>query len=183
MVISNTFPCGICHKNILLHAKPIYCDHCIFWVHAKFNNISNFEYKDLQKEPDDIPWFRLKCTKIMFPFGQLDNNGLLNVYDFDSPSFLDSMPSFEITSGLSNLPNLDDYYIDEDPPSNVNSSYHTLQELTTLNTSVNDFSLFHMNIRSLSLHFDELVSTLAALKKSILMSLVFGKPETLLNTQ
>ena len=97
----------------------------------------------------------------MFLFGQLDNNELSNIHDFDFPSFHDSIPSFEITSGLSNLPNLDDYDIDEDLPSNVNSSYHGLQELTTLNTSVNDFSLLDMNIRSLSLHFDELVSTLA----------------------
>ena len=71
---------------------------------------------------------------------------------------------FEITSGLSNLPNLDDYDIDEHLPSSVNSSYHTLQELSSLSTTETDFSLFHMNVRSLSLHFDELVSTLATLK-------------------
>ena len=74
------------------------------------------------------------------------------------------MPSFEITSGLSNLPNLDDYDIDEHLPSQVNSNYHTLQELSTLNTSENDLSLFHMNVRSLSLHFDELITTLSTLK-------------------
>ena len=103
-------------------------------------------------------------TKIMFPFGQLDNDELSILYDFDFPSFLDSMPSFEITSGLSNLPNLDDHDIDEHLPSRVNSNYHTLQELSTLSTSENDLSLFHMNVRSLSLHFDELISTLSTLK-------------------
>ena len=112
MVITDTFPCGMCYKNILPQAKSVYCDHCKFWVHAKCNNISNFEYKELQEEPDEMPWFCLKCTKLMFPFGQLDNNELLNIYDIDSPSFLDSMPSLEITSGLSNLPNLDDYDYD-----------------------------------------------------------------------
>ena len=47
---------------------------------------------------------------------------------------------------------------------NFNSSYHTLQKVTTRSTSENDLFIFHMNIRSLSLHFDEHVSTLASLK-------------------
>ena len=62
-----------------------------------------------------------------------------------------------------NLPNLEDYDIDEHLPSNVNSSYHTLQDLSMLDTSEHDLSLFHLNIRSLSLHLDELSSTLATL--------------------
>ena len=62
----------------------------------------------LQKEPDDVPWFCLKCTMVMFPFGQLENGELSNLYDFDFPSFVDSVPSFEITSSFTNLPNLSD---------------------------------------------------------------------------
>ena len=111
-----------------------------------------------------MPWFCLNCTIIIFPFGQLDNDELSNLHDFDFPSFVDSTPSFEITSRLTNLPNLGDYNIDEHLPSNVNSSYHTLQDLSTLSTSDNDFSLFHMNTRNLSLHFDELISTITTLK-------------------
>ena len=100
----------------------------------------------------------------MFPFGLLDNNELSNLYDCTFPSWVDTIPSFEITSDLVNLPNLDDYDIDEQIPSTVNSSYQSLQDLSSLDISENDFSLFHMNTRSLSLHFDELISTLATLK-------------------
>ena len=168
MVITDTFPCGICHKTILAHVKSVYCNNCNFWVHIKCNDISNSEYKELQKEPDDVPWFCLNCTKMMFPFGQLDNNELINLYDFDFPSFVDSLPSFEITSGLSNLPNLDDYDIDEHLPSSVNSSYHTLQELSSLSTTETDFSLLNLltcqPVFYTCHHFDELVSTLATLK-------------------
>ena len=89
----------------------------------------------LQKESDDVPWLCLKCTMVMFPFGQLENEELSNLYDFDFPSFVDSVPSFEITSRLTNLPNLSDYDIDEHLPSNINSSYHTLQDLLILSTS------------------------------------------------
>ena len=166
MVVIDTFPCGICHKKIPAHGKSVYCNHCQFWVHIRCNNISNSEYEELQKEPDDVPWFCLKCTAVMFPFGSLDNEELCSLNEFDFPSFIDSMPPFEITSGLTNLPNLEDYDIDEHLPSNVNSSYHTPQDLSTLDTSANDLLLFHTNIRSLSLHFDELVSTLSTLKIS-----------------
>ena len=154
MVRGLNCPCGICHKNIPDHHKSVFCNNCNLWVHIKCNNISNSEYEELQNEADDVPWFCLKCTLIMFPFGQLDNDELSNLYDFDFPSFVDSMPSFQITSSLTNMPNLSDYDIDEYLPSNVNSNYHTLQDLSTLSTSDNDFSLFHMNARSLSLHFD-----------------------------
>ena len=72
--------------------------------------------------------------------------------------------ALNFTPGLTNLPNLEDYDIDEHLPSNVNSSYHTPQDLSTLDTSTNDLLLFHTNIRSLSFHFDELLSTLSNLK-------------------
>ena len=55
----------------------------------KCNNISNSEYIELRKEADDVPWFFSHCTKIMFPFGQLDNAELFNFYNFDFPSFFD----------------------------------------------------------------------------------------------
>ena len=160
------YPCGICNRNVTDGQKSIYCNNCNLWVHIRCNETSVSEYNELVKECDDIPWFCLSCTKTMFPFGSLEKEELLNLHDNNFPSWVDSMPSFEITSGLINLPNLSDYDIDEHLPSNINSSYHTLQDLCTLNIVENDFTLFHMNVRSLSLHFDELISTLAVLKIS-----------------
>ena len=109
---TNPSPCGICHKKIPEHHRSVFCDHCNFWVHIRCNNISVKEYNELQKEPENVPWLCLKCTEIMFPFGSVDNEELSNLNNFDFPSFVDSAPSFEITSGLINLPNLDDYDID-----------------------------------------------------------------------
>ena len=158
MVETHENPCGICHKAISDHHKSVFCNHCNFWIHIKCNNISNTEYRDLQKEADDIPWFCLKCTEVMFPFGQLENEELSNLYEFDLPSFINSVPSFEITSNLVDLPNLSDYDIDEHLPQNIDSRYFTLPELSSLHLSSTDFSILHTNIRSLSLHHDELVS-------------------------
>ena len=94
----------------------------------------------------------------MFPFSSLANEDLLGLYDFDLPSFVDSTPSFEVTSNLMNLPNLSDYDIDEQMPQNIDSRYFTLPELSSLQSSPSDFSILHTNVRSLSLHLDELVS-------------------------
>ena len=107
-------------KILLLIINQFFGNDCNFWAHVKCNNISNFEYVELQNETDEVPWFCLQCTKIMSPFGRLDNDELSNLNHFDIPTFLDSMPSFEIASRLSNLPNLDDNDIGEHLPSKVN---------------------------------------------------------------
>ena len=79
MVETDTPPCGICYKKISARGKSIFCNHCKFWVHIRCNNISNSEYKELQKEPGNVPWFCLNCTADMFPFGSLDNEELSNL--------------------------------------------------------------------------------------------------------
>ena len=148
MTNSDKFPCGICHKNIANGHKAIFCNKYNFFVHIKCNNITASEYKKLEKEPDDVPWFCKLCIKDMFPFGSLANEDLLGLYDFDLPSFVDSTPSFEVSSNLMNLPNLSDYDIDEQMPQNIDSRYFTLPELSSLQSSSSDFSILHTNIRS-----------------------------------
>ena len=73
------------------------------------------------------------------------------------------MPSLDISSKLTNLPNLSNYGIDENLNLNINSRYCTIEELTNLQVFQEDLSLFHMNIRSLSLHHDEFHSLLTNL--------------------
>ena len=165
-MVSPKYPCGICHKNV--NKNGIFCDKCNFWHHIKCNDISVSEYEALSSEPDDVPWFCINCTityhESIFPFGSIENEALSNLFNFDKPSVVDSLPSFEITSHLTNLPNLQDYDIDEHLPSNIDSSYHAIQELSTSETSPTDLSFLHMNIQSLSCHFDELLSLLTNLK-------------------
>ena len=136
--------------------KGNFCDNCNFYVHTKKCNAS--EYTELENEPDDVSWFCKKCTTDMFPFGSLANDEFLGLRDFDLPSFIDSAPSFEVTSNLMDLPNLSDCDIDEHMPQNIDSRYFNLTELSSLQLSCTDFSILHTNIRSLSLHHDELVS-------------------------
>ena len=154
-------PCGICHKTIRSNQKALFCINCKFYIHIKCNGISASEYKELEKETDDVSWFCKKCTMDMFPFGSLANEEFLGLREFDLPLFIDSAPTFEITSNLMDLPNLSDYDIDEHMPQNINFRYFNLPELSSLQLSCTDFSILHTNIRSLSLHHDELVSLAA----------------------
>ena len=134
----------------------------------KYSDMSVAEYKELEKEPGDVSWFCKRCTMDMFPFGTISNEQFLGLKDFDLPSFINSSPSFEITSNLTDLPNLSDYDIYEHMPQNIDSRcYFTLPELSSIQLSSNDFSILHANIRSLSLHHDDLVSLSAHTKLNL----------------
>lgn len=119
-------PGGICHKNVNANQKNLFCDKYNSKVHIKCNEISVLDYeKLLHDQSNGVPWFCKNCIidnhVSMFPFGIVDNVVLSNLFDLDIPSFVDSLPSFEITSNLSNLPNLHDYDVDEHLPSPINS--------------------------------------------------------------
>ena len=118
--------------KIYLAAKRLF-----FAINVISMSISNamisrlLNIKNLEKEPNDVPWFGKLCIIDMFPFGSLLNEESLERNDFDFPSFADSTHSFEITSNLMNLPNLVDYDIDEHMPQNIDSRYFTLPELSS----------------------------------------------------
>ena len=165
---SPTTPCGICCKNVNVNQKSLLCNKCNSKVHIKCKNISVLEYEKVcNDQSNGVPWFCKNCTiddnALIFPFGAVDNEVLSNLFDFDIPSFVDSVPSFEVTSHLTKVPNLQDYDVDEHLPSTNKSNYHTIQDLSSLNNSHKDFSLLHMNIRNLSCHFDDLHSLLVNL--------------------
>lgn len=159
------FPCGICYKNV--NKKAVFCDQCDKWIHTKCNNISDLEYKQLVNEPDEKQWICLKCSILnnssIFPFTLETDEMLLALNDIDIPSITDTLPSFEIVSKLTNLPNLSDYDTDENLNLNITSQYATVSEVASMELSDKDFSLFHMNIRSHSLHFEELHALLSSL--------------------
>ena len=94
----------------------------------------------------------------MFPFGHLTDEEFLVLLSIDLPSLVSSFPSFKITSGLLDLTNLSDYDIDKHMPQSIDSRYFTIPELSSLQVSSTEFTILHTNIRSLSLHYDELVS-------------------------
>ena len=73
----------------------------------------------------------------------------------DLPSQLATLPAYEILSRLDNLPQLNDFDLDDNLMHSIDSKYHKVSGLSNINTA-KTFSLFHVNIRSLTKHFSEL---------------------------
>ena len=144
------------------------CDQCNNWIHIECSDISISVYKVLQNEPDNKQWICLSCSIINnfsnFPFTLVTDSVFQETYDLVISSNYQFNPSFEIASRLTNLPNLSDYDIDENININLNSEYYSLQALAALGISNKDFALFHMNIRSLLLHYEEFHALLSSLK-------------------
>ena len=112
----------------------------------------------------NITFYCAKCsTKVheeMFSFCSVSDDVFANIFLLDTPSFSDIMPTFDLCSRLTKLPNLGDYDIDDQMPQHIDTHYFSLQELSQSfykSSSHKEFSIFRSNIRSISLHLDELV--------------------------
>ena len=100
----------------------------------------------------------------IFPFFFLDKIELLELNGVDLPSHLKLLGNYDIKSKLANMPNLNDFDLDENLIHKVNSNYQDIISFQKIRKTKNSFSLFHSNLRSLSSHFDELQLLLNALK-------------------
>lgn len=102
------------------------------------------------------------CLAYNFPFSNLNDFEFAKILSYDRPTSLDFLPSFDVLSKLSSMPNLSDFDNENMMPNPVNSQYYYMDDLNTLKRSfdINTFSLFHINFRSLDAHFDELQSLL-----------------------
>ena len=91
---------------------------------------------------------------------------MLDLYGIDLPSHLVTLPSFETCSKLVNLPNLNDFDIDENVINDIDSKYYSINECNKLHLNQKTFSVFHTNIRSLSKHIDALHTQLSMINIS-----------------
>ena len=64
----------------------------------------------------------------MFPFLSLDNNEINDLHHIDEISHLDLLPSYELQSKLSGMPNLSDADIENNYVYRINSDYYNLEE-------------------------------------------------------
>ena len=65
------------------------------------------------------------------------------------------------------MPNMTDFDIDENLAHTINSRYMEISDLSKLQDTKDSFSLFHLNIRSLSAHCDELLLLLSSFTLSV----------------
>ena len=138
------FPCGICCKSVNRNQKAIQCDICKFWVHIKCNGLNANDYTSLQNSEDD--WFCCNCLNEILPFGVKSS----------SLTYDNNLSSVEMKQFLSQLNSLATDEVSTETMAGVNCKYYDPDEFSSLQVNSDKFSLFHMNIASLSTHLDEL---------------------------
>ena len=99
----------------------------------------------------------------IFPFSSLSGSELPDMNGVDLPSQLTNLLPFEISSRLNNLPNLNDFDLDENLVHSIDLKYRKVSELSSMKTN-QTFSLFLVIIKSLTKHFDELQTLINSAK-------------------
>ena len=149
------YPCRICQKKVI-NCKAICCDCCDSWVHFKCSNLNNLEYDRLDQCSD--LWFCAVCLSESLPFSP----------DINMPDVLTKSPFTELFSQLNQRFESIQEPEDDDEVDELNvltkCSYMDIAELNKrCSGSKINFSLFHLNIASLSLNFENLISALYSL--------------------
>ena len=150
------------HETVNKNQKALLFGQCRNQIHIKCSDISPSEYESLRATSN---WTCISCTiqnhSHIFLFTLESDAVLLGTNDTDLPSIVDLLPSLQILSKLQNLRNLSDYDKYENIEPDIDCRYYNFQEFQSIETSAKDILLFHMKIRSLHLHFDELFTLLA----------------------
>ena len=150
------FPCGICEKPVANNHQAINCDKCGLWIHIKRSKINKQTYIYLMRE--NSHWYCMLCTKTFLPYSLLIDN------EFKQTVFGRQVKFTHIAKpAISNTEN----FIKAINSENNITKYFTIKDLnSTFNDIGSPLSLFHLNIYSLSFHFDELESLISKSKNN-----------------
>ena len=164
--MSNLF-CNVCNKKIHKNHLRVICDHeaCKQSVHIKCNLMTKKEY-DYQIKMKD-PFFCIKCLEDNFPFNKLSDNefGFSVIKGANSDlSDENNKLQFFSESQKKYIKNINDTFKrtacdlgDDDDTSTINCNYFDVDEFSEAKFNSNQsFSIFHINIHSIQLHFEEL---------------------------
>ena len=155
------YHCGICQKKVGHRHRAVQCDLCDCWNHIKCDEIDNKTYELLKKSDEEVHHFCKLCKENIFPFQKLCHDEFFTsiVKNIDVKEDLNLRIS--PASTLKTLIN-DFSTHNTDEPSTINCDYYDLS--TKIPYSSNSkHSMFHLNLASLGLHKDELVTSLSLL--------------------
>ena len=166
----STNKCLNCTKTVRNNQRGIFCDICRSWCHLSCTSLSISDYNNLASSPDD--WFCHNCLSKVFPFNSLHDdtdyaNAVFNLAHSQSFS-LNYIRSSQQLSVISKHIGSND---DIDPDSNFlassikNSPYFMNDEFNDFirDNSLTDrnFSILHINARSLTCNMDNLLLLLS----------------------
>ena len=145
--------CSVCNKFV---RSGIFCNLCNTWVHPKCNQLNYKNFQQIQKSNPNESWTCIQCNSEIFPF----NKKCISNFVPSQNNNINNLKSFfnELNSLDNTIPNT------EEDSSVVNCKYYETDEFNNLFTKSKSFSTFHLNISSLTKHFDDLSTLLAILK-------------------
>ena len=159
------FPCGVCKKNIAKNHRAITCIICKYKVHFKCNKLDASTYDKILRENQQT--ICIKCKESIFPFQTLTGDQFITTaskgLNINVDNFYNSCsPSTSLKNFFKEINNYEKYDFNNDEnPTSINCKYFDINSFNYCAVK-NQFSLFHINIGSLSLHKDEL-ETLSAM--------------------
>ena len=79
-IYCKNYSCLKCDKHIFDNVDSVCCDKCDKWIHKNCANISDKNYKGMQKnKPGEEIWLCIRCLD--FPFSNIDNKKLLLLHE------------------------------------------------------------------------------------------------------
>ena len=161
------YPCGICNKTIGKNHRAIRCSICNYKVHIKCNKTDVKSYENIEKTKEAC--ICLTCKEENLPFFKLTNEqfklmeNAINIDD-DNDLAYSLFPSESLKGlfrGINEITNENsDRGETEEVP--INCKYVDINSFK-YKQNKNNFSLFHLNIASLSKHKTELETVLSML--------------------
>ena len=153
------YTCGSCNKQVGNQHKAVQCDICNYWNHIKCDGIDNKNYELMKKSQTTIHHLCKICKKENFPFQDLSDDQFKTsiVKNVEIREYLNLRTSPSTT--LKILVNDLDKQINE---TSINCDYYDYS--TSIPKANNkNHSMFHLNIASLGLHKEELITSLSLL--------------------
>jgi hypothetical protein len=172
--IKNMCPCGVCNRNVHNNQKGLYCVSCCTWIHLKCTTLSSADYLAVGLDPSS--WFCSACTSQMFPFNNIDDD-----FDFECCLFNNNNCNNIVnTTQIKNVQQLkftnkmklcnsdidpDKFYYNQFD--NIENTYYLEDDFNNMiikESMRTNFSILHLNARSLIKNLKTIVDYLNSLK-------------------
>ena len=157
-----SFPCGICSKTVGKTMKAVQCDLCNYWNHIKCDNVDNKTYESLKNSDQSLTHFCKMCKEEIFAFQTLSDEqyitSIVKDININENLNLKTNPTPALKVLINDLENNDN----EKESIEINCNYYDFSTAIP-NSNKSNNSMFHLNLASLGLHKEELVTSLSLL--------------------
>ncbi len=156
------YPCGICSKTVGQRMRAVQCDLCNYWNHIKCDEIDVNTYNLLKKSNESDLYYCKICKEEIFVFQTLNNDEFHASFVKNNVNFNENLNLKLSMSSAHKILFNDLDSLNKEDNNAINCSYYDYSS-TIPNSNKKNNSMFHLNIASLGLHKEELVTSLSLL--------------------